>query len=713
MKIKTTLAFLFLLFSLRVLAQENNNDSVIVFNNPEELLLIGKQVYFLEDAEGKLTIEDVLKPENQKKFIRNNQDAFSRSASKSIFWLKMTFRNLTSEKILLELGSTFVWYIDFYKNSKDKFILTNRVGSLCPEINKPYQVPLIWLPLYEDSTIQSVYLRIESQTPIEIPIQVGSLSSLHKNKAKSDYLVGAFMGLVGITFFFNLFLLVSTKDKIYVWYLLYLLTAFYQVPFLGNYPFFIYIFPDSFKNLIYLYYPTWQSLFYLFISLFFISFLNLKNYLKLFNYFIILIFWINIIIPIIDIFSLLSYYILNWIYQISLFIFMFSIFVTALYLLLKNEKNALFFCLGWSWVLLGFLIYVLSINGIIQLNYFTRSATFIGISIEILMFSLALANRLNIMRKEKAQAQAENLKLVQEQNVFLEQKVRERTQEIETQAEELQSSNQALQVANHEIQKHNEDVRSSINAAFRIQTAMLPFRERIDKALGKENYFMLYKPRDIVSGDFYYFEQFDNQVLITVADCTGHGVPGAFMSMIGINFLEDIVKNQKITQPSRVLHLLNQNIRQALKQDQHQTREGMDMNLICIDQTQKMVQYAGAMNPLYYIENQEFKELKATKKPIGGMQTESEREYAEHIISFGENPQGLTLYLCTDGYQDQFGGEKNRKFMVGALKKLLFSIHEKPMPEQHCILDETIENWREQGNESQIDDITIMGLKLK
>ncbi len=292
--------------------------------------------------------------------------------------------------------------------------------------------------------------------------------------------------------------------------------------------------------------------------------------------------------------------------------------------------------------------------------------------------------------------------------------------EIETQAEELQQSNQALQLANHEIQKHNEDVRSSINAAFRIQTAMLPFRERIDEALGKENYFMLYKPRDIVSGDFYYFEQVDNQVLIAVADCTGHGVPGAFMSMIGINFLEDIVKNQKITQPSGVLYLLNQNIRQALKQDQHQTREGMDMNMICIDQNQKTVQYAGAMNPLYYIQGAEFQELKATKKPIGGMQAEEERQYEEHTISFGvsenlagfENQQGLTLYLCTDGYQDQFGGDKNRKFMVGALKKLLFSIHTKPMAEQRRILDETIEKWREQGREEQIDDITVMGLRI-
>ncbi len=317
-----------------------------------------------------------------------------------------------------------------------------------------------------------------------------------------------------------------------------------------------------------------------------------------------------------------------------------------------------------------------------------------------------------------------NTRRLEKEKFYLEELIKERTleilqtkEEIETQAEELQTSNQALQVANYEIQKHNKDIKDSINAAFRIQTAMLPFQEHLDQFLGKQHYFMLFKPRDVVSGDFYFFEQVDNQVLIAVADCTGHGVPGAFMSMIGINFLEDITKNQKVTQPSRVLYLLNQNIRQALKQDQQQTREGMDMNMVCIDQIQKKISYSGAMNPMYYIENQQFKELKATKKPIGGMQAEEDRQYEEHTISFGisENPESfenpLVLYLCTDGYQDQFGGEKNRKFMVKKLRELLHSVSQLPMAEQCQILDETIENWK--GDNEQIDDITVLGLRLQ
>ncbi len=263
-----------------------------------------------------------------------------------------------------------------------------------------------------------------------------------------------------------------------------------------------------------------------------------------------------------------------------------------------------------------------------------------------------------------------------------------------------------IKKAEEEIRMQRDEITDSILYAKRIQSAVLPPEELVAKNLS--DYFILFKPRDIVSGDFYWMKKVDNYLIITVADCTGHGVPGAFMSMLGIALLNDIVRYKEITTASQALNELRNQLKAALRQSgkEGEAEDGIDMALCVIDFENMKMQFAGAMNPLYIIRNEKFTELKADKMPIGIYHTEKE-SFTNHNIDI---QNGDIFYLFSDGFIDQFGGIENKRYTSKQFKNLLREIHNKPMPEQKAILHETLTNWM--GNEEQIDDITVIGLKI-
>ncbi len=315
---------------------------------------------------------------------------------------------------------------------------------------------------------------------------------------------------------------------------------------------------------------------------------------------------------------------------------------------------------------------------------------YIGYFILFVLFIYAII-QLSVARLKK---QKENLEAI----------VEERTQEILIQKEEIEAKNDTLSEQNEQIIQKNESITASINYAKRIQEAMLPVKENISKHL-TEN-FLLFKPRDIVSGDFYWYAEKDNKVIYTAVDCTGHGVPGALMSMIGSEILGTIL-NEGITEAGKILEKMNEYVIKALKQETEGfSQDGMDISLCVIDKKNKTVEYAGAKNPLVYITDGKLTQVKASRYGIGGY-TEKKKVYESHLIKY-ESP--TWFYMFSDGYPDQFGGPKDRKFMIKRLKNLLLDIHYKPMQEQHDILDKTIEEWME--NTNQTDDIIVTGFKL-
>lgn len=300
---------------------------------------------------------------------------------------------------------------------------------------------------------------------------------------------------------------------------------------------------------------------------------------------------------------------------------------------------------------------------------------------------------------------------LRQQNEHLENLVSERTDELSqknaelsTQNEEIVQQRDQLDTKNQYIEEQNKNIVSSINYAKRIQTALLPIEKRIKQEIPE--HFIFYKPRDIVSGDFYWIEKVEDKIIIAVSDCTGHGVPGAFMSMLGSSGLTDAVFQQNLTAPDLILTHLHNYIYSALKQNQSDNRDGMDICIIVWDKTKKQIEYAGAMNPLYYVQNEEFIQIKADKIPVGGRMAR-ERIYTSHIINLHVP---TTLYLASDGYQDQFGGKDNRKFMTKRFRELLLEISHLPIKEQENRISQVFDRWK--GKAHQIDDVLVMGMKI-
>jgi sigma-B regulation protein RsbU (phosphoserine phosphatase) len=296
----------------------------------------------------------------------------------------------------------------------------------------------------------------------------------------------------------------------------------------------------------------------------------------------------------------------------------------------------------------------------------------------------------------------------------LEEKVKERTLKIEKQKEEIESQRDALAEKNTmlneaytEIEEQKKHIMDSIYYARRIQTAILPSFGLLDKYL--KNYFIFYMPKDIVSGDFYWMSATSGLVMIAAVDCTGHGVPGAFMSIVGFNQLNNAVSVKKARKASDILNELNRGVIQTLNENTGESsiKDGMDMTLCVFDFKNKKVDFAGANNPIIHIRDNNMSKIKGDRFPIGAFVEGQDQLFANNEIKLAD---GDMIYLFSDGYADQFGGPENKKFFTKRFEQLLFDIHNEPLEQQKELLKTTLYDWM--GNNDQVDDILVIGIKV-
>ncbi len=255
------------------------------------------------------------------------------------------------------------------------------------------------------------------------------------------------------------------------------------------------------------------------------------------------------------------------------------------------------------------------------------------------------------------------------------------------------------------VEEKNNEIKDSINYAKRIQNAIFPSNALLNNTL--KNGFVLYQPKDIVAGDFYWLQVLEKEksALFAVADCTGHGVPGAMVSVVCHNALNRAVREFEYTSPSKILDKVTEIVIETFEEGEEEIQDGMDIALCNINLEQNKLEYAGANNSLYLIRNNELIETKADKQPIG--KYHEHKPFTNHVI---ELQKGDTIYLFSDGYADQFGGKKGKKFMYKPFKRLLTEIHQLPMEEQKKRLIDSFNNWK--GTLEQVDDICIIGLRV-
>lgn len=343
----------------------------------------------------------------------------------------------------------------------------------------------------------------------------------------------------------------------------------------------------------------------------------------------------------------------------------------------------------------------------------------------LVLYALWLNRRRNLqLRQKNERIEAQQVELRQQQF-----ELQSKNEELQTNEEELRQSYEELEAIkdmveaqrdemigiNREltqqrdlIERKNQNITASITYASRIQRAMLPELSVLTGYFSET--FVLNKPRDLVSGDFYWFAQKDGHIIVTVADCTGHGVPGAFMSMIGIETLNNIVMVHGVVSPDQILRELHQSIRRSLRQDANENQDGMDIAICSLryeaeDRSSGLLRFAGAKNPLFIVRQHEGQLFKGDKEAIGGRHPEA--FYTLHTMPV---QKGDIFYLYTDGFEDQFGGPKNRKFMGSNLRSLLLEIHAQPLADQRQILDHTITDWIGEGY--QLDDICVGGFRI-
>ncbi len=341
----------------------------------------------------------------------------------------------------------------------------------------------------------------------------------------------------------------------------------------------------------------------------------------------------------------------------------------------------------------------------------------------VVFYTRLRTRRLEKARKILEQTVEERTHEINQQNI----EIINQRDEIESQRDEILSQRDLVTSQKNELEKIHEELKDSILYAKKIQKAMMP-ESGVMKQFFTEH-FIFFKPKDIVSGDFYWVSKIKDKIIVAVADCTGHGVPGAFMSMMGISYLNDIIRKMEITQANMVLNELRENIISALNQKDDidnihagsGLKDGMDFSLCVIDTRTNIMQYSGANNPIYIVskktikgyenrirekkENLNLYEIKPDRMPIAIYR--NMRPFTNHTIQLSKSD---IIYMFTDGYTDQFGGSESKKFMHNPFRNIILNNAEKDLNTQKYILNETFEKWR--NNLQQVDDITILGFKI-
>ncbi len=322
--------------------------------------------------------------------------------------------------------------------------------------------------------------------------------------------------------------------------------------------------------------------------------------------------------------------------------------------------------------------------------------------------SESLAQNKNI----DTQLQLKSLISEKEELEIEKEKFTEKNKKLWQQSLAIHKEKERIDKLKKEIERRHNEVTDSIKYAQKIQTALLPSKEILNKKI--PNYFIFWRPRDIVSGDFYWIRQIDDSLVIAAADCTGHGVPGAFMSMLGISFLNETVKPNNLD-AAQILENMRILVKESLSQSKESTsKDGMDMAICIVNLKNRKMQFSGANNPLYMLRDGELLVTKSVKNPIGIYA--KERNFENTDIEFQE---GDVFYIFSDGFADQFGGKDNRKFGYTALKNMIIELNAQKiaLPEQAEKFEEAFVAWKDAENGSgkitkQVDDILIIGFQL-
>lgn len=677
------------------------NVVVTTDEQPNEVSLLDN-LTILEDKEHSLTIRDLIANDKNYNFIPLSESDFNPGYAVSTYWLKVTIKHkvTTPTDFYLEIGTPTLNIANLYYHEGGK-IIERKSGDAIKFSEKDIKNRRILVKLHAEPGNQTTYfvkIRANGEN-FNLLMNLMTFRQVWLNDYEDQYFLGSFYGLVVFIIVIYVFFYIALGDRTFLYYVLYIFGLGLLNISLDGYvsQFF---FPDN-PLLVNRSSMMIGSASVIFGLLYVRQFLDMKKYLPMFNKVVIgmMVIMFGILLmgfgptKVFDI----SIVLISGFASLGTLIII-SAIITSL---IKKNPFTKLFAIAYLSLAIGVFVYVGKNFGLFPMNFFTEQSLKFGTAAEMLFLSLSMVDRFRRMQLEKQKQQEELLDQLQEAN----QEKDQVNQDLARQTTEIKEQKEI-------IEEKNKDITESIRYSKRIQQAVLPSAERLVKYFPDS--FILNKPKDIVGGDFAWFSERDKKIVVAAVDCTGHGVPGAFMSVIGNSFLNEIVNERKMTRPDVVLEVLRESIIRSLKQRSRETgepqgmKDGMDIAIIRYDLETKILSFSGAKNPMYLVRDGEVIIYRGDRFPIGVDADGILIPFEGHDI---EVQKGDCVYIFSDGYPDQFGGPKGKKFKYKQFQELLAEIHDKDMEVQKFILEETLTKWK--GGLDQVDDVLVIGFRIE
>lgn len=673
--------FFFLLILVSLTGCKNTNENTSFSKN---------ELTYLLDESSSLEINDVKKANFKKHEGKTPNFGFY----KGTVWLKIVTNQFDKDDIL-EIKNSNIDQISLFTFQKNGYHLKEETGDLFPFHHRKIKHRFFHFKLNSSDTI---LLKVNNNgKQLFIPLSIRSKDKYAARDYDEQFIFGIYYGLCLFALILNLFIFSRIRERSTLMYLFYLAgLIFLQLALDGHG--FEYFWSNS--SYVANHAPGFAASFSVyFLALFTQLFLQTKHFLPKSHRILTLISYIILInlllslIPSTHQFSILA---------INIITLLFNLFILpiAFVTFKKKFKPARYFLLAFVILIFSSIAFILRNFGVLPSSFLTDYSLQIGSIFEITLLTFAIVDRFKSFKTEALLRLEELNKLQAEQNEKLAAEVAARTQEINDQKILLEIK--------------NKETLDSINYAKRIQTALIPSEATFNSYF--TDAFTLWEPKDIISGDFYWastttttLDESENKSLTVfcVGDCTGHGVPGAIISVIGLKLLNLSISNSSINSTSEALDFLHDQFKKTFQNDSnnHVIRDGMDVSICAIDKINNTLYFSGAKNGIYIIRNNELIELKGDKQSIGA---ESQiLNYTQHTFDL---QKGDAIYLYSDGFADQFGGEKGKKFMYKPLKDLILANSSLPMSEQKAILYSAFIGWK--GNLEQTDDVCIVGVRV-
>jgi two-component system, sensor histidine kinase LadS len=690
---------------------------------------IGRKIEYILDKSKTLTYSDITNKAYIDSFLQSKMDVPFFDYQNATLWLRYTVENTTCQRVTPYL------LIDYPLLYKIKLYIPNEEGidTLYNGDGYPFSkrvirnaTNLFELKIDKHQSI-NYYCSIESDGDlITLPISIVEKCFFHEKNEVRSFFIGLFYGALIVLILINIFYYFNMRDNGFLYYILFIISVGLFLYARDGYAF-KYFWPNS---------PHWANLSINFFGMATVvsvmimikNILDTKQNFPVYNKILL---YSILIVSVLAVLPLFSDRLYRFMISFGNFITAYVVILCLVVVIISVHKKMyfaryflaaiIFIQIGGFWVVMR----NSGASGIFEFEHGMKVCT--ATLLLILAYGMMVKFRRMLNRsQQQAIARLEQInKMKEEANKELEEEVEKRTHELQQsyenlrqlnteinlQKEEVLRKSKELAKKNAEIEQHSEQILSSIYYAKRIQDAVLPQKDSLTELI--PSHFVFFKPRSIVSGDFYWLKQIENFIYIAVADCTGHGVPGAFMSMLGISALNEITGKGEILSPAQILNELRAKVKKSLRQagKSGEAKDGMDIVIITINLESRELTFSGAFNPIIHIrKNKETGEpdilrIKGDRMPIG--YSRKEENFTNSIIFLEPNDM---LYLYTDGYIDQIGGPSNNKFMSKNFYSLLSNIYEKPTFEQLEKLQANIYDWM--GINDQLDDMLVLGIKF-